>query len=261
MNNSAIAEEIANLIIDKSFLGNEWFVFVVLLIISLFAIVSAWAGAFFSTKGRNKAIRSDFNKALKNIEKNTNIIEEIKNQFNEKYWVKQQVWETKRESYDELIDSFYKANKYLDLQVEYESEYFDAHVVMQHTADLGYGEESTKSHNLHVDKIRKDFTNKFESEEASNKRKEIRAEVKRRLKTIEQTIETRSIYLDAEIEDIKNPLKEIIKGIFEHKIIQGDHEDFDSLIERSIGHSMKIQEELVGLITAVKTTAIKDLKL
>ena len=65
MKNSLFAEEIANLIIDKSFWGNEWFVFFMLLILVVIAATIAWAGAFFSTKGQNKAIRSDFNEAIK----------------------------------------------------------------------------------------------------------------------------------------------------------------------------------------------------
>jgi len=261
MNNSLLAEKIADLIINKSFWGNEWFIFFTLLIFVVIAATIAWAGAYFSTKGQNKAIRSDFNEAIKNIEKSTKIVEDIKNQFSEKFWVNQQIWETKRASYDELINSLHQAKDFLDLQIDYDSEYFEAHVVMKHTTDFEQGEENMNSYNSYVDDIRQEFSNKYESKKALKKRKVMGAEVKRKLIAIKKTIEKRSIYLHSDISRINKPLNKAIKNMFEKNIYQGEGEDFGSFLDRHISRAIKTQKKLQIIIKRTETIAITDLNL
>ena len=261
MDNSSLAEEIANLIVDKSFWGNEWFIFFTLLILVVVAATIAWAGAFFSTKGQNKAIRSDFNEAIKNIEKSTKIVEDIKNQFSEKFWVRQQIWETKRGSYDELIDSLHQAKEFIDIQIDYDSEYFEAHVVMKHTTDFEQGEENMNSYNSYVDDVRQEFSNKYESEEALKKRNIMRSEVKIKLKIIKKIISKRLIYLHTNIQNINKPLDEIIKNIFENNISQAEGEDFGSFVDRHISSGIKTREKLHEIIKITENIAEKDLNL
>jgi hypothetical protein len=57
-------------------------------------------GFYLRFRMKSLATKHDFNSALKQLKKSTKAVEDIKAQFSEKFWVKQQVWETKRESYD-----------------------------------------------------------------------------------------------------------------------------------------------------------------
>lgn len=72
-----MANEIAELIINKSFWGNEWFAFFSLLLVALVAAASAWAGTYISTRSQNAAIRADFEKALDNLEEQTKSVKGI----------------------------------------------------------------------------------------------------------------------------------------------------------------------------------------
>jgi hypothetical protein len=59
-----LAEEIATLVIDKSYWGDQWFLFFCLFLVGLVASISAWGGSYLSTRAQNSAIRKDFEKAL-----------------------------------------------------------------------------------------------------------------------------------------------------------------------------------------------------
>jgi hypothetical protein len=72
-----IANEIAELILNKSFWGNEWFALFSLLLVGLIAALCAWAGTYLSTRSQNAAIRADFEKALSNLEKQTKSVKGI----------------------------------------------------------------------------------------------------------------------------------------------------------------------------------------
>ena len=75
--NLEIANKIAELIISKSFWGDEWFAFFSLLLVGLIAAAFAWAGAYLSTRSQNSAMRADFKKALRNLEIQTNSVKKI----------------------------------------------------------------------------------------------------------------------------------------------------------------------------------------
>lgn len=80
MNNemtTKMANEIAELLLNKSFWGNEWFAFFSLLFVGLIAAFCAWAGTYLSTRSQNSAIRADFEKALLNLEIQTKSLKGI----------------------------------------------------------------------------------------------------------------------------------------------------------------------------------------
>jgi len=97
-----MANEIAELIINKSFWGNEWFTLFSLLLVSLVAAASAWAGTFFSTRAQNSAMRADFEKALVNLEKQTNAVKNIEESIAHEFIEKRELLKVRRKKIEEL---------------------------------------------------------------------------------------------------------------------------------------------------------------
>ena len=97
-----MANKIAELIINKSFWGNEWFTFFSLLLVALVAAGCAWAGAYLSTRSQNAAIRADFEKALEDLEKQTNSIKSIEEGIAHDFIEKRELLKIKRTKIEEL---------------------------------------------------------------------------------------------------------------------------------------------------------------
>ena len=96
-----IAEELASLIIDKSFWGNEWFVLFSFLLVGVVAAAFAWAGAYIATRAQNKAIRADFTKALAQLKKQTEAVKKIEEDIAHNYWEKRELSKIMREKIEE----------------------------------------------------------------------------------------------------------------------------------------------------------------
>ena len=100
--NLTMAKEIAELIIDKSFWGNEWFALFSFLLVGLVSALFACAGAFFSTRSQNAAIRADFDKALINLEKQTTSVKKIEEGVAHDYIEKREWLKVRREKIEAL---------------------------------------------------------------------------------------------------------------------------------------------------------------
>jgi len=98
-----IAEQIANLILDKTVLGKEWFLFSTILLTGVIAAISAWAGTYLSVRATNRATRTDFKKALKNLEEQTEAVSKIKEDISYEYFEKREIKSTKRAKLEELF--------------------------------------------------------------------------------------------------------------------------------------------------------------
>jgi len=101
-NNMSMAEEIATLIIDKSYWGDQWFLFFCLLMVGLVASVGAWGGSYLSTRAQNSAIRADFKKALANLEEQTNVVKRIEEDISHNYLETREITRIKREKIETL---------------------------------------------------------------------------------------------------------------------------------------------------------------
>lgn len=97
-----MAEEIAKLIIDKSFWGNEWFIFFSLLLVGLVSALSAWGGSYLSTRAQNRAMRSDFNEALSDIKTQTETVKRIEEDISHNYQEKREILKIKRDKIEEI---------------------------------------------------------------------------------------------------------------------------------------------------------------
>ncbi len=101
-NNMNMAEEIATLVIDKSYWGDQWFLFFCLLVVGLVASISAWGGSYLSARAQNSAIRADFKKALANLEEQTNVVRRIEEDISHNYLETREITRIKREKIEFL---------------------------------------------------------------------------------------------------------------------------------------------------------------
>ena len=97
-----LAEEIATIVIDKSYWGDQWFLFFCLLIVGLVASISAWGGSYLSNRAQNAAIRNDFKKALSNLEKQTDVVKRIEEEISHNYLEVREIARIKREKIEAL---------------------------------------------------------------------------------------------------------------------------------------------------------------
>jgi len=111
------AEEIAKLVIDKSYWGNEWFIFFSLLIIGLVAALSSWGGAYLSSRAQNAAIRADFDKALKNLETQTQAVKRIEEDISHNYLQEREIKKIRREKIELLYIALAKEMRQLSHNV------------------------------------------------------------------------------------------------------------------------------------------------
>lgn len=97
-----LAEEIAAAVIDKSYWGDQWFLLFCLLIVGLIASISAWGGAYLSTRAQNSAMRADFQKALANLEDQTKSVKRIEEDISHNYLEAREVARIRREKIELL---------------------------------------------------------------------------------------------------------------------------------------------------------------
>lgn len=227
------------------------------LITALFLVPFGW---YLRVRLKNLATNHDFGLALKQLKKSTKAVEDVKTQISEKFWVKQQIWDTKRESYDELLDCFYQTKNYLVFLIKFTSDYVEAYVRIGYQG-AEYDEEYYKAYDSYIESEQLEFEKKYHSESALKNRSAIESDVKGRLKILEVTLQRKSIYLSLELAAIRISINEIYTQAFEDQLTQEEYEDTDDFLERQISHYQKTSELLDNVILKLESIAVKDLKL
>lgn len=107
MNSNTIdlAEQIAKIVIDKSYWSNEWFLAFTILIIGLIAALCAWGGSYLSTRAQNTALKKDFNDLLEQVKVQTKAVKQIEEDIRHDYWYKKEILKIKIEKIEEAYDS------------------------------------------------------------------------------------------------------------------------------------------------------------
>ncbi|GLS90369.1 hypothetical protein GCM10007916_14360 [Psychromonas marina] len=222
-------------------------------------------GIYIQTRFKGLATRNDFKSAIEQLKRSTKAVESIKSQMNEKYWVKQQVWETKRSAYEELITSLYLTEQYLDKIINYQTEHNDCFVHICHVPSAPYEtpaeEEYARSYEEHIEGEQSSFKEKYESEKYINERNRLLDETKESIAKLVNVFSIKSIYLDENLQVIECEISALKHEIFEKSIVQDDHEGITDYFERLLGHYIKCKITLASVITTTKDLAILDLKI
>ena len=221
-------------------------------------LVIAPLGSYLKKRMDNLATSNDFTKALEQLEKSTNAVESIKSQLNEKFWVKQQVWDKKRSAYEDVLNSLYLTKKYIEREKSYTEDYHECYVVL----NSGYmveDDEYMNSYDEYVNGERQDFKDKYESETAIQKRKELSDNTHDSYIKLETVFNVKSIYLNSEIKGVEVSLSRLKKMIFHEKFTQYDNEGTDEFLERVMSHNNSCVKIIDEIIMTARQLAERDL--
>jgi hypothetical protein len=229
------------------------------------ALIIAPLGAYVRYRLKALATKDDFKGAIDQLERSTKAVESIKSQMNEKYWVKQQIWETKRVAYEELTTSLYFTQKYLDGLVTYFENYVDCFVHIGCSSGPPFetpeGEEYQRTYLEYIEDEQKAFKEKYDSIESQKERQDLLNETKDSFIKLENVFSVKSIYLHSDLKLIEDDI-EVLKGeIFNDNLIQDDYESQSEFFERLLEHHLSSKSSLFNLIEKTKDLAVKDLRL
>jgi hypothetical protein len=229
------------------------------------ALIIVPLGAYISRRLKALATKEDFNGAIDQLKRSTKAVESIKSQMNEKYWVKQQIWETKRVAYEELTKSLYITQKYLDGLVVYYENYVDCFVHIGHSSGAPYetpeDEEYQRSYAEYIESEQKVFKEKYESVESQKEHQDLLNETNDCFIKLESIFSVKSIYLHSDLKSIEHDI-EVLKGeIFSDQLRQEEYESQSEFLERLLGHHLSSKQSLSSLIEKTKGLAVQDLRL
>ncbi|EMK3270761.1 hypothetical protein V8036_000027 [Vibrio parahaemolyticus] len=218
-------------------------------------------GIYLQTRLKNLANSNDFLKAVDQLKKNTEAVESIKGQLGEKYWVKQQVWDTKRLAYEEILSCLYLTKEYIDDQIAYLTDYTDSFIYVGSSIYDFENKEYQKSYEEFVESEQQAFREKYETQEATLARQELSTKTKKSFKNLESVFSIKSIYLAPELGDIETLLGELRNKLYEKQPTQDHYEATDDFLDRLIAHHVSSGESVDDIITLTKNLAMDDLKL
>jgi hypothetical protein len=222
-------------------------------------------GGYVAHRLKALATKEDFNDAIEQLKKSTKAVEGIKSQMNEKYWVKQQIWETKRVAYEELTSSLYITQKYLDGLVAYFEHYVDCFVHIGCPQGEPYDspeeEEHQRSYAEYIEGEQKAFFEKHASLESKSERENLLNEASDSFIKLENIFSVKSIYLHGDLKLIESGIERLREKVFDAQLKQEEYEDQSGFFERLLEHYLSTQKSLSDLIEKTKGLAVKDLKL
>lgn len=229
------------------------------------ALIIAPLGGYVTHRLKALATKDDFDSAIGQLERSTNAVESIKSQMSEKYWVKQQIWETKRVAYEELTTSLYLTQKYLDGLVAYFESYVDCFVHIGYTSSAPYEtpeeEETQRSYEEYIEGEQETFNKKYESVESKKERQGLLSDTNESFINLENIFSVKSIYLHSDLKSIEQEI-EVLKGeIFNDQLRQEDYESQSDFLDRILEHHLSSKKSLSYLIEKTKGLAVKDLRL
>ncbi|HDM8062537.1 hypothetical protein [Vibrio harveyi] len=222
-------------------------------------------GAYLKKRMNNLATNDDFDSALRQLKKSTKAVEQVKSQLNERFWVKQQIWETKRVAYEELITCLNTSQKYLNELVIYLNEYTDCYV---HISTVSHGlyeteqeEQNAKSYEAYINGEQQKFREQFESQEAVESRDRMMTDMQVSIKAFDNSFSLKSMYLSAHAEELSELLTQLKSRVFTADLSQEDDENQADFYERVLGHYQHCQQLNTDLLSLTKKYAIQDLNL
>lgn len=253
-------------------------------LIAIITLLSSFLGAYLKTKGHNIATKEDLSALKSSLSETTTLVEDIKAEFVDKSWVKQQTYPIKSEVLFSIKEILYKYNElYQKLFIE-ESDYhyiyyenfgfslggtdvpYDAPIEIQNEAeqyDKQYWEYANKRINL--EKKKHTFTYG-----SSEYKENINTESGLIVKFIDETIKKISIHevlFEDETLTLRNFLLKIKSVIAEtHSIIDITDEEYHQLdeYERSevyVSAMKKFLEEIQDKIKCTDPLIAKELNI
>lgn len=169
------------------------------LLILVFSGAGAYFGVYLKIKAKNLATKEDFKEIIKRVEKNTEVVEGVKNKFYEKGWISQQVWLKKQEAYSAIFLQLISIKNYVTHQV---GEYFEWEGA--HNSGAQSNDDSIEKWERGI----RELEEKWKSPEYIDKSEKLKRDYDKSLSEIFDLIDIHSIYLDHRVEDEISKLKQ-----------------------------------------------------
>jgi len=169
------------------------------LLILVLSGAGAYFGAYFRIKAKNLATKEDFKEIIKRVEKNTEVVQGVKNRFYEKGWISQQVWLKKQEAYSAIFLQLISIKNYVTHQV---GEYFEWEDTQSPVAP--YNDKSIEE----WERKKRELEEKWKSPEYIEKSEKLKRDYDKSLSEVFDLINIHSIYLDHRVEDEISKLKQ-----------------------------------------------------
>ncbi|MGR6831363.1 hypothetical protein [Aliivibrio wodanis] len=186
-------------------------------------------------------------------------MERLKTDLTKKFWVKQQVWDTRKSAYDDLISSFYETKEYLNFLIVYTNEYLEA---FERIGISEQGDESSdRAYEEYVASEQLEFNRKYETSDAIAERKLFNKETKQNLEVLKKAIDIRSIYLHSDIQKVRAELNDISHKLFEDVRKKHSDEALEEYLEEQIEGYKKMLEQLSDVISRTERIASMHLEL
>ncbi|EGQ8024375.1 hypothetical protein [Vibrio vulnificus] len=186
-------------------------------------------------------------------------MERLKTDLTKKFWVKQQVWDTRKSAYDDLIRSFYETKEYLDFLIEYTNEYLEAFERIG-TSEQG-DESSDRAYEEYVASEQLEFNRKYETSDAIAERKRISKETRQNLEALNKAIDIRSIYLHPDIQKVRADLNDILHKLFEDVREKHSDEALEDYLDEQIEGYQELLKQLSDAISRTERIASMHLEL
>ncbi|WP_104035659.1 hypothetical protein [Vibrio jasicida] len=186
-------------------------------------------------------------------------MERLKTDLTKKFWVKQQVWDTRKSAYDDLIRSFYETKEYLDFLIEYTNEYLEAFERIG-TSEQG-DESSDRAYEEYVASEQLEFNRKYETSYAIAERKRISKDTRQNLKVLNKVIDIRSIYLHPDIQKVRADLNDILHKLFEGVREKHSDEALEDYLDAQIEGYQELLKQLSDAISRTERIASMHLEL
>ncbi|EGQ7696132.1 hypothetical protein ACKB4K_004272 [Vibrio vulnificus] len=186
-------------------------------------------------------------------------MERLKTDLTKKFWVKQQVWDTRKSAYDDLIRSFYETKEYLDFLIEYTNEYLEA---FERIGISEQGDESSdRAYEEYVASEQLEFNRKYETSDAIAERKRISKETRQNLEALNKAIDIRSIYLHPDIQKVRADLNDILHKLFEDVREKHSDEALEDYLDEQIEGYQELLKQLSDAISRTERIASMHLEL
>lgn len=224
------------------------------------ACIIAPAGFYIKKRAINLATNHDFRSAIEQLKASTDAVESIKSQLNEKYWVKQQIWETKRVAYEEVLECLYLTKKYADEQVLYMNDYLYSFIHIGCNSGESESEEHYQSYVQYIADEQDAFEKKYNSETAVQASKELSNNMRQSFVNLENVFSIKSLYLDPEINNVESSLSNLRAKLYDENVSQGE-EDIGDFLESVVEYHKSCGVIINGIIAETRELALKDLKL
>ncbi|MDI4638548.1 hypothetical protein [Onishia taeanensis] len=211
-------------------------------------IVLSWAGAFLAAylvqKAKNRANSEDFHELKNQLRDNTRIVKEIESTFSENFWIRQQVWVKKQESYETILCLLHDIEKYVSHQV---TDFEEWEYINHRHPYFGFYPHEDIGNVKAWERDKKEYEEKQQDPETVAESQALKTRYDRALSEIFDHIELKSIYLDSRVASAVEELKRSLSRTDEHE----DWED----------HFTRISSDTTDAIRKIREISRLELKL